>query len=212
MDKSAARAPVAITARSNSRRLPSTSTAWPDKAPVADKHVDAKLAEPLRGIMGADAGAQLAHPLHSRRKIDASRSAIKLHAELFAVARFRDRARRAYKPLRRHAADVEAVATHEIALDQSATLAPSPAAPAALTKPAVPAPITTRLYFPAGTGFAQWDGWQFSIELLVVRVIDKHHFVEGYRLVVRVEARPFRNPAALLDLARLRAKPCARCA
>src|SRR5262249_42503039 len=34
----------------------------------------------------------------------------------------------------------------------SATLAPSPAAPAAVTSPAVPAPITTRLYLAGGFG------------------------------------------------------------
>src|SRR5262249_9055725 len=36
-----------------------------------------------------------------------------------------------------------------------ATLAPSPAAPAAVTSPAVPAPITTRLYRGAGSGLTQ---------------------------------------------------------
>jgi len=34
----------------------------------------------------------------------------------------------------------------------SATLAPKPAAPAALTRPAVPPPMTTKLYFFAGVG------------------------------------------------------------
>ena len=34
----------------------------------------------------------------------------------------------------------------------------SPAAPAAVTKPAVPAPITTRLYRSAGSGFTQSGG------------------------------------------------------
>ena len=46
----------------------------------------------------------------------------------------------------------------------SATFAPSPAAPAALTKPAVPPPMTTILYFPAGVGLLQRGGWQLSIK------------------------------------------------
>src|SRR3989338_4658406 len=40
----------------------------------------------------------------------------------------------------------------------NATLAPSPAAPAAVTRPAVPPPMTTRLYLPLGSGFTQSDG------------------------------------------------------
>src|SRR5437899_5798820 len=39
-----------------------------------------------------------------------------------------------------------------------ATRAPSPAAPAAVTRPAVPAPITTRLYRLAGSGLTQSEG------------------------------------------------------
>ncbi len=49
----------------------------------------------------------------------------------------------------------------------SATLAPSPAAPDAVTRPAVPAPMTTRLYRPAGVGFTQSAGctWPTSSRL-----------------------------------------------
>ncbi len=43
-----------------------------------------------------------------------------------------------------------------------ATFAPSPAEPTALTSPAVPAPITTRLYFPDGVGFVHSAGWTLS--------------------------------------------------
>src|SRR5215471_6466751 len=43
-----------------------------------------------------------------------------------------------------------------------ATLAPSPAAPAAVTSPAVPAPITTRLYLGAGSGLTQSSGWTLA--------------------------------------------------
>src|SRR5262249_15801080 len=43
-----------------------------------------------------------------------------------------------------------------------ATLAPSPAAPAAVTSPAVPAPITTRLYRGAGSGLTQSGGWTLA--------------------------------------------------
>ena len=43
-----------------------------------------------------------------------------------------------------HAADVEAIAAEEVPLDQR-DLAPRPAAPAAVTRPAVPPPMTTRL-------------------------------------------------------------------
>src|SRR5437773_1825357 len=42
-----------------------------------------------------------------------------------------------------------------------ATRAPRPAAPAAVTRPAVPAPITTRLYRPAGSGLTQSGGCTF---------------------------------------------------
>src|SRR4030095_9389104 len=45
----------------------------------------------------------------------------------------------------------------------SATLAPSPAAPAALTNPAVPPPMTTRLYFPSGFGFTRPGARTLSI-------------------------------------------------
>src|SRR5436309_9298426 len=48
-----------------------------------------------------------------------------------------------------------------------ATLAPRPAAPAAVTSPAVPAPITTRLYRGAGAGFTQSEGWTFEIRVLL---------------------------------------------
>src|SRR3990172_12783856 len=40
-----------------------------------------------------------------------------------------------------------------------ATRAPRPAPPAAVTSPAVPAPITTRLYRAPGSGFLQSGGW-----------------------------------------------------
>src|SRR5262245_51647172 len=44
----------------------------------------------------------------------------------------------------------------------SATLAPSPAAPAAVTSPAVPAPITTRLYLGGGSGLTHSGGWTLA--------------------------------------------------
>src|SRR2546422_3445366 len=44
-----------------------------------------------------------------------------------------------------------------------ATRAPRPAAPAAVTRPAVPAPITTRLYRPAGTTW--WRSEEHTSEL-----------------------------------------------
>src|SRR5574341_1213961 len=40
-----------------------------------------------------------------------------------------------------------------------ATLAPRAAETAAVTKPAVPAPITTMLYRPLGSGLTQVGGW-----------------------------------------------------
>src|SRR5437660_8326746 len=42
-----------------------------------------------------------------------------------------------------------------------ATRAPNPAAPEAVTRPAVPAPITTRLYRPVGSGLTQSGGCTF---------------------------------------------------
>src|SRR5262245_4390220 len=44
----------------------------------------------------------------------------------------------------------------------SATRAPSAAAPAADTSPAVPAPSTSRLYRSCGMGFTHLGGWVFS--------------------------------------------------
>ena len=41
----------------------------------------------------------------------------------------------------------------------SATLAPRAAETAAVTNPAVPAPITTMLYRPLSSGFTQVGGW-----------------------------------------------------
>ena len=48
-----------------------------------------------------------------------------------------------------------------------ATRAPTPAAPAAVTNPPAPAPITTRLYFPFGSGAIHSLGWVLSSNLML---------------------------------------------
>ena len=67
--------------------------------------------------MLADIGAQPAHPLHRRGEVDL-RFARERNAELGTAARLVRRARRANDAFRRHAADVQAIAAHEIALDE----------------------------------------------------------------------------------------------
>src|SRR5262249_26118089 len=82
-----------------------------------EEHVHAEAAEPGRRIGRTQRGSQPTHPLHDRREINA-RSGWHLDAVLSGVAEGSCHTRRGDQRLARNAADVEAVAAHELALDQ----------------------------------------------------------------------------------------------
>ena len=108
--------------------------------------------------MRAEVGADSPHPLHDRREV---------HPPAVRDAHPRTRpASRTWAATRAEA--MSALDGTHPTFRQSppsnprstrATFAPSPAAPAAVTSPAVPPPITTRLYRRAGSGFTQSGGW-----------------------------------------------------
>jgi hypothetical protein len=90
---------------------------WPDEFSLTDKDIDAETGEALDRIMAADAGAKPAHPFH-RGAEGSLRLTVQAHPERRTAAGFMNRARRANDPFGRDATYVEAVAAHEIALDQ----------------------------------------------------------------------------------------------
>ena len=106
----------------------------PAEARLAEEHVDAELvAIARRRVLVADARADAAHALHGRAEVG---QPLVGHAEpeLPGRPRLVHPARRADHGLRRHAADVQAVAAHQVPLDErdpGARLA----APATLTRP-----------------------------------------------------------------------------
>ena len=89
----------------------------PAEAPLAEEDVDAEAPVALGGVDAADLRPQPAHAGHGGAEValDAARER---QAELGPVPRRRPDARRPEDPLRRHAADVEAVAAHQAAFDQ----------------------------------------------------------------------------------------------
>jgi hypothetical protein len=111
-----ARAPVAITARlkrSIARK----------EARLAEKDVDAKLVlKPLCRIVLADVRAYAAHPLHDGGEVHLG-SGGDAHPEVFCEAQVSGHAGGADQGLRRHAPDVQAIAAHQVALDDRDTRA-----------------------------------------------------------------------------------------
>ena len=116
----AARAPVAMTARRKWRRLPSDlDHVRREEAAVAEEDVDAGLAGPLEAVDDADPGAQPAHARHGEAEVGGRVRGHGGAAEApGALAGVGPGARGADHPLGGDAADVQAVAAHQVALDQ----------------------------------------------------------------------------------------------
>jgi hypothetical protein len=125
---------------------PSTSTVSRlAKRASAEEHVDAELVAVAHGgVVVADLRADAAHALHRGAEVGLRARREREPDLLLRAARLRDHARRADHALRRHAADVQAVAAEQVALDER-DLRAEPAPIAAVISPAVPPPITTRL-------------------------------------------------------------------
>ncbi len=87
------------------------------EAAVAQEDVDAQALEARGRVMVAEPRAYTAHTLHGRREVDLHASGDP-DADRGSCANVADRSRRPDHGLRGHAADVEAVAAHEIALDE----------------------------------------------------------------------------------------------
>jgi hypothetical protein len=83
----------------------------------AQEHVNAEAAEAGRRVVRADAGTQLAHARHHGRKIDRDARG-HAHAERTRPPDVGRGARSPEEGLRRHAADVQAVAAEQVALDE----------------------------------------------------------------------------------------------
>ena len=83
----------------------------------AEEHVHAEVAKARRRVQPADLRAQPAHPIHHRAEVHA-RAGRHPHAELARPAHVGDGAARPDQALRRHAADIEAIAAHQPALDE----------------------------------------------------------------------------------------------
>ena len=88
----------------------------PAEAAVADEHVHAEAGEPLGGIDAAEARPQPPHAGHDGAEVALHRAG-KRQAEFAAAGHRGPGARGPDEPLRRDAADVEAVAPHQVALD-----------------------------------------------------------------------------------------------
>ncbi len=115
----AARAPVAMTARRKRERgavhLDGVRAGEAARRRGTRRRRGRRSAAPSRSRLRR--GAQPAHALHDGGKVDA-RARRHVHAELARVPHLGGGARGADQGLRRHAADVEAVAAHQVALDQ----------------------------------------------------------------------------------------------
>ena len=86
------------------------------EAALAEEDVDAEPREALGAVVRRDPGAQPPHPLHHRGEVDVD--AGHADAEGRRLARRRGHARGRDHRLRRHAADVQAVAAEEVTLDE----------------------------------------------------------------------------------------------
>src|SRR5262249_32563836 len=75
-----------------------------------------EVAEPRGRVLRRESGPEPAHPLHRRGEVRAG--LVALHAVRAGVAHELRHVRGAQYALRRHAAEVEAVAAHEIPLDE----------------------------------------------------------------------------------------------
>jgi hypothetical protein len=87
------------------------------KSALPEKNVDPQAAKPEGAIMGRYLGTQSSQALHDGGKIDV-RAVRHDDAELSRVAHLCGRPRCPQECLRRHTANVEAVAAHQLALDQ----------------------------------------------------------------------------------------------
>ena len=118
MGGAAARAPVAMTALLNRSVRPATAiVSGSVKLAIAKEDIDAQVAEPSRRIVPADAGAQLAHPLHRGPEIRVPPVG-HVHSELTRVSDGGCDPSGTDDGLRRDAAVVEAIAAQQVPLDQ----------------------------------------------------------------------------------------------
>jgi hypothetical protein len=83
-----------------------------------DEHIDPGGGETMRRVVGADVGAQSAHPPHDRGEINLDIS-FNPNTELACTTDARRGATGADERFRGHATDVETVTAHEVFLDES---------------------------------------------------------------------------------------------
>jgi hypothetical protein len=88
-----------------------------DEPAFADVHIDAERPVTLHGVVVADAGTQPSHAFHHCGEVDA-RAGWNMHAKLVGVPHLMRRTRRTDQSLRRHAPDVQAIAAHQMLLDE----------------------------------------------------------------------------------------------
>ena len=117
MGGAVARAPVAI---DGARELEAVAVHLERRrsreAPAAEEDVHAEPGEAPRAVDRCEAGAEPSHARHHGGEVDVDRGHV--HAEGAGLARVGGGARRGDDRLRRHAADVQAVAAEDVALDE----------------------------------------------------------------------------------------------
>src|SRR6516164_1444531 len=89
----------------------------PGESTLAEVDIDAEASEPSRRVVGTDAGPQPAHSVHDTSKID-PHAGRNVYPELCSVANLGGDPGGPDQRLGRYAADVEAVAPQQFALDQ----------------------------------------------------------------------------------------------
>src|SRR6516164_7439478 len=89
----------------------------PGERTLPEVDIDAEASEPTRRVMGTDPGPQPAHTFHHASKID-PHAGRNVYPELCSLANLGGGPGSSDQCLGRYAADVEAVAPQEVALDQ----------------------------------------------------------------------------------------------
>src|SRR5262249_24512199 len=89
----------------------------PGESTLPEVDIDTEASEPSRPAVGTDPGPQPAHPFHDAGKID-PHAGRNVYAELCGVANLGGGPGGSDQRLGRYAADIEAVAPQEFALDQ----------------------------------------------------------------------------------------------
>ena len=139
------------------------------EAAVTDEDVHAESGEPLGRVDAAEARPQLPHAGHDGAEI-ALHGAGKRQAEFVAACNLGPGARRPHEPLRRDAADVEAIASHQVALDQRHAGA-EPGGPRRRDEPGRTGADDDDVVAPGRLGIAPRGRMNVGDERLVVRVV-----------------------------------------